>query len=312
MALCPSNSGCRAVIRQANGNQNFQIQENFVLTLKSPSNKTSWVDYVCVVPSNEYTPALLEESPIDLTAEFITRCGRNNFQVDTSASPLDFCRQAVFTLTTEFNSGALPCQCDFEGSLSFECDKFGGQCACKSGVIGRTCSRCQTGYFGFPDCKPCDCPSTALCDANSGLCICPPRVTGARCDQCDPNTYGYDPIIGCEDCTCNAQGVHNGNLQCDSFTGQCQCKHNVVGRMCERCAFGYWVIAIHNFLFNSCIQFLTFKTKAFPYCQLCDCDVRGSAEEICDQETAQCYCKVIINLNLYSSSNLITDLMQFE
>ena len=55
MALCPSNSGCRAVIRQANGNQNFQIQENFVLTLKSPSNKTSWVDYVYVVPSNEYT-----------------------------------------------------------------------------------------------------------------------------------------------------------------------------------------------------------------------------------------------------------------
>lgn len=270
MPLCPSNSGCRSVIRQANGNQNFQIQENFVLTLKSPSNKTSWVDYVYVVPSDEFTPALLEESPIDLTAEFIARCGRNNFQVDTSASPNDFCRQAVFTLTTEFNSGALPCQCDFEGSLSFECDKFGGQCPCKSGVIGRTCSRCQTGYFGFPDCRPCDCPSTALCDPNSGSCICPPRVTGARCDQCDPNTYGYDPIIGCEDCTCNAQGVHQGNMQCDSNTGQCQCKHNVVGRMCERCSFGYW---------------------AFPYCQLCDCDVRGSAEEICDQQTAQCYCK---------------------
>jgi laminin alpha 3/5 len=176
--LCPSNSGCRSVIKQASGNQVFQIQENFVLTLKSPANKTAWVDYVYVVPADEYTPALLEESPIDLTAEFIARCGRNNFQVDRNTP--DFCRQAIFTLTTEFNSGALPCQCDFQGSLSFECDPFGGQCPCKSGVIGRQCTRCQTGYFGFPDCKPCDCPSTALCDPASGSCICPPRVTGTN------------------------------------------------------------------------------------------------------------------------------------
>ena len=31
--------------------------------------------------------------------------------------------------------------------------------------------------------------------------------------------------------------------------------------------------------------------RAFPLCQLCNCDVRGAAEEICDQETSQCYCK---------------------
>ena len=102
--------------------------------------------------------------------------------------------QAVFTLTTEFNSGALPCQCNAEGSMSFECDQFGGQCPCKPGVIGRQCTRCKTGYFGFPDCKPCDCPSAALCDVNTGSFICPPRVTGARCDQCVANIYGYDPV----------------------------------------------------------------------------------------------------------------------
>ena len=77
-------------------------------------------------------------------------------------------------------------------------------------------------------------------------------------------------LSGCEDCNCDPLGVHANNLQCDSSTGQCQCKHNVVGRMCQRCAFGYW---------------------AFPHCQLCDCDVRGSAEEICDQDTAHCFCK---------------------
>ena len=77
-------------------------------------------------------------------------------------------------------------------------------------------------------------------------------------------------IIGCEDCNCSPLGVFSNNLQCDSSTGQCQCKQNVVSRTCERCAFGYW---------------------AFPHCQLCDCDVRGASEEICDQDTVQCFCK---------------------
>lgn len=268
--FCPSNSGCRSVVKQADGNRNFLVSDTFLFNLSVPHNRSIWVDYVYIVPSDEYANSLLEESPIDLTAEFIARCGKNHFQIDALSSEADFCRQSVFALTTEFNSGALPCQCNFEGSYSFECDQFGGQCSCKPGVIGRQCNRCKTGYFGFPNCKPCDCPSTALCDPVTGSCICPPRVTGSRCDQCVSNTYGYDPIIGCEDCSCNALGVHQGNMQCDPYAGQCLCKQNVVGRMCERCSFGYW---------------------AFPQCQLCDCDHRGAAEEICDQDTAQCFCK---------------------
>lgn len=31
---CPSNSGCRSVVKQANGNTQFQLTENFLLTLK--------------------------------------------------------------------------------------------------------------------------------------------------------------------------------------------------------------------------------------------------------------------------------------
>ena len=74
----------------------------------------------------------------------------------------------MFSLTTDYNNGALECQCDSQGSESFECHAFGGQCPCKPHVIGRQCNRCQTGFFGFPDCRPCDCPSTALCDDNTG------------------------------------------------------------------------------------------------------------------------------------------------
>lgn len=97
--------------------------------------------------------------------------GENFFVIQTSANNAfisGFCKDAAFKLTMDYNNGALECECDFYGSESFECEEFGGQCPCRRNVIGRKCNRCKTGFFGFPDCKPCDCPSTALCDPVSG------------------------------------------------------------------------------------------------------------------------------------------------
>lgn len=131
-----------------------------------------------------------------------------------------FCRDSVFSITAGHNSGALSCQCDYGGSLSFECEKFGGQCKCKDHIIGRRCEVCKTGYYGFPNCKPCNCPSSAYCEPSTGQCICPTHVTGEKCDQCEPLTYGYDQIIGCQECNCHPLGV-NGSAQCDLFTGEC-------------------------------------------------------------------------------------------
>lgn len=92
--FCPSNSGCRAVVEQADGNRNFMILENFVLTLTAPANRSVWVDYVYVVPSQEFTAALMQESPIDMTSIFLARCGKNNLVIDAD-SPA-FCRQVCF------------------------------------------------------------------------------------------------------------------------------------------------------------------------------------------------------------------------
>lgn len=131
-----------------------------------------------------------------------------------------FCRDSVFSITAAHNSGALTCQCDYAGSLSFECEKFGGQCKCKDHIIGRRCEACKTGYYGFPNCKPCNCPSTAYCEPSSGQCICPTHVTGEKCDQCEPLTFGYDPIIGCQECKCHPLGV-DGSSQCDLLSGEC-------------------------------------------------------------------------------------------
>nr|CAD7256718.1 unnamed protein product [Timema shepardi] len=287
---CPSNSGCRSIVKQQDGNTPFYLTENFVFTLKEPNRRGVWVDYLLVIPAEQFTDRILREEPIDHTGKFINQCGKNHFYVDNTTDT--FCKETVFSLTSDYNNGALPCQCDFDGSLSFECEPFGGQCPCKPNIIGRRCEICKTGYFGFPNCKPCDCPSTALCETYTGECICPPRVTGERCNQCIAYTYGFDPIIGCEECNCEPLGVARGNLQCDLFNGSCQCKANVVGRTCDRCRAGNW---------------------GFPYCQHCDCDRRGTTDNICDQlanalavlsstaedgeieYTAECYCKNNVN-----------------
>lgn len=265
---CPSNSGCRSIVTQADGGERFQLVENVVLSFRAGSNTGIWLDYILIIPAEQYNPKVLKKIQFDQTKEFIKRCGNNHFHLNVTEK--GFCRDSVFSLTTDYNNGALDCHCVAEGSRSFKCAQFGGQCPCKDNIIGRRCEICKTGFYGYPNCKPCNCPSTAYCQPETGECKCPPRVIGELCDQCEPGTYGFHPIIGCEECSCSHLGVLNGDLQCDLLNGSCKCKENVVGRKCEKCKAGY---------------------SQFPYCEKCDCDTRGTTEEICDQYTAECHCK---------------------
>lgn len=69
----------------------------------------------------------------------------------TSSS--QFCRDAATSLSLFYNNGARPCGCHEVGAMSPTCEPFGGQCPCRAHVIGRDCSRCATGYWGFPNCR---------------------------------------------------------------------------------------------------------------------------------------------------------------
>lgn len=64
-----------------------------------------------------------------------------------------FCKDSVRSLVAFYNNGALPCNCHSAGAVSPTCSPVGGQCICRPNVIGRRCSQCQTGYYGFPFCK---------------------------------------------------------------------------------------------------------------------------------------------------------------
>ncbi|XP_047345121.1 laminin subunit alpha isoform X1 [Vespa velutina] len=265
---CPSNSGCRSIVQQVDGNTRFQLIENFVITFKESSGNGIWLDYILVVPADQYNSKILTKIQFDQTKEFLKKCGNNHFYVNVTEE--GFCKDSIFSLTANYNNHALPCNCDIYGTTSFECEKFGGQCPCKPNIIGRRCEICKTGYYGFPNCRTCACPSSVLCRPGTGECICPTRVTGERCHLCEPGTYGFDPIVGCEECNCSFLGVVDGNMQCDLFNGNCSCKENVVGRQCDKCIPGY---------------------SQFPHCEKCDCDVRGTTLDICDQYTAECFCK---------------------
>ncbi|XP_055387187.1 laminin subunit alpha [Condylostylus longicornis] len=270
---CPSSSGCRGIIRPEStvvtgDNTWFDIDDEFTLTLTNNKNKGVWLDYIIVVPIGRYTDDLLVEEPFDQTKEFISKCGQDHYYIPLNAS--EFCRKAVFSLTADYNHGALPCNCNYDGSTSFECDPYGGQCQCRPNIIGRHCDACRTGFYGFPDCKPCDCPITALCEKSTGECICPTHVTGEKCDQCKPYTYGFHQIIGCEECNCHPLGVLHGNMQCDLFNGSCQCRPNIEGRACDQCSNGYY---------------------GFPNCHRCNCNHDGTELEICDKDHGECYCK---------------------
>ncbi|XP_013886048.1 laminin subunit alpha-5 [Austrofundulus limnaeus] len=267
-SFCPHAYGCRNVLVSENQIILDVTQHSLFLTVQIPADKTLWLDYVLVVPETSYSSSYLNEEPLDKSYDFISSCGQNSFYINPStASP--FCLSSAISLSAFFNNGALPCACHEVGAESDTCEQFGGQCKCRPNVIGRDCSMCATGFWGFPNCRPCNC-GPRLCEPVTGDCICPPRTLRPECTQCEPQTFGCHPLVGCEVCNCSHPGVVSSDVSCDTFSGQCSCKNNVVGRRCDHCAPGFY---------------------GYPNCRPCDCNEAGTEEGVCDSFTGQCLCK---------------------
>uniref|UniRef100_A0A8C8SFE1 Laminin subunit alpha 3 n=1 Tax=Pelusios castaneus TaxID=367368 RepID=A0A8C8SFE1_9SAUR len=181
-----------------------------------------------------------------------------------------FCKDSVRSLVAFYNNGALPCYCHKAGATSPACNPLGGQCSCKPNVIGRRCSRCQTGYYGFPFCKLCNC-GRRLCDDITGQCICPPQTVKPKCEVCERQFFNYHPLVGCEGCNCSSRGVVNvANPECEKNNGQCKCRPGIIGRQCDRCDLGSY---------------------NFPDCIPCKCNRDGTVPDVCDPQTGVCLCK---------------------
>ncbi|CAM9844248.1 unnamed protein product [Bubo scandiacus] len=105
--------------------------------------------------------------------------------------------------------GCRPCGCHPPGSRSPHCNQFTGQCPCREGFTGQTCSVvqelvCPDRHYGDirVGCTECDCNFQGTedvgCDKTTGQCLCRPGVTGLRCDQCQRGHCSTYP--GCELC----------------------------------------------------------------------------------------------------------------
>nr|XP_034978544.1 laminin subunit beta-3 isoform X1 [Zootoca vivipara]XP_034978545.1 laminin subunit beta-3 isoform X1 [Zootoca vivipara]XP_034978546.1 laminin subunit beta-3 isoform X1 [Zootoca vivipara] len=108
--------------------------------------------------------------------------------------------------------GCQACNCDPQHSRSPQCNQFTGQCPCREGYGGLTCSAsevrvCPDQSYGDvrTGCRACDCNFQGTeemgCDKLTGRCLCRPGFTGGRCDQCQRGYCGnYDHCEACNPC----------------------------------------------------------------------------------------------------------------
>ncbi|XP_037538133.1 laminin subunit alpha-3 [Nematolebias whitei] len=269
-SFCPAVSGCKEVVI-ADGRIALDLDTNSLqlptISISVPPGKTLILDHIMLLPDSSYTPELLKEKPLDKSAAFLQRCSAEGFSTQTSSQ---FCRESVRSLVAAYNNGSLPCGCDKSGSTGTVCDPNGGQCPCRQHVIGRQCTKCATGFYGFPYCRRCEC-GRRLCDEVTGRCICPPQTVKPTCEVCQEQTFSYHPLLGCENCGCSPSGINpDAGLQCDRTTGQCSCKPLIEGRQCDRCAPGYY---------------------RYPNCVPCVCNKGGVTSDVCHPDTGKCLCK---------------------
>ncbi|XP_064422528.1 laminin subunit beta-1 [Latimeria chalumnae] len=163
----------------------------------------------------------------------------DSFKMATMPTLAEMCIKLICSVSAIIHDGALPCECDPQGSTSAVCEKIGGQCKCKPNVIGRHCDQCAPGTYGFgpSGCYPCNCHShgsvSDICDPSSGQCRCQHGAIGRQCDQCLPGQWGFP---NCRPCQCNSHSE-----VCNSKTGTCMdCRDYTTGRHCERCLDGYF------------------------------------------------------------------------
>ncbi|XP_049683277.1 laminin subunit alpha-3 [Accipiter gentilis] len=268
-SFCPHTSGCRDQVIAENRIELDISEPEVSVTVTIPDGRMLVLENVLVVPADTYSYKILDKKTVDKSFDFISQCGRNSFYIDPEGSSA-FCKDSVRSLVAFYNNGALPCNCHSAGATSPTCSPLGGQCICRPNVIGRQCSRCRSGYYGFPFCKLCNC-GQHLCDDMTGKCICPPRTVKPKCEVCQKHYFSYHPLAGCESCNCSERGVVNvASPECEKTNGQCKCKPGVKGRRCDQCAPG---------------------TYGFPNCMPCNCSRAGTEPDVCDPQTGICLCK---------------------
>nr|XP_039257196.1 laminin subunit alpha-1-like isoform X3 [Styela clava] len=151
------------------------------------------------------------------------------------------------------NDGCKECDCP---QTNQHCDPVTGACVCPPHTTGPGCTLCTPNAYGWhtnKGCKECNChgvgSKSSQCDEFTGECDCKDEYTGKQCNACSDGFYDFP---NCLPCVCNLPGTVSSSCQNNtgictcSNAGQCQCKKNVVGVKCNRCAEGTFSLLRDN------------------------------------------------------------------
>eukprot|EP00043_Microstomoeca_roanoka_P015853 m.159144 g.159144 ORF g.159144 m.159144 type:complete len:1451 (-) comp16346_c0_seq3:51-4403(-) len=125
----------------------------------------------------------------------------------------DECAPGSFGFGTDDMEGCKDCACNAVGSNHTTCDRRTGQCPCKIGVTGKTCTDCLPGFYPgnvLGECLPCH-PECGV----SG-CIAEGSVLGFACRSCR-----HVMINGICEPSC-PEGYWNDNSVCKPCDQQCR------------------------------------------------------------------------------------------
>uniref|UniRef100_A0A7N8XTZ2 Laminin, beta 1b n=1 Tax=Mastacembelus armatus TaxID=205130 RepID=A0A7N8XTZ2_9TELE len=229
----------------------------------------------------------------------------------------EHCSPATFLFSP---SGCRPCECDPRGSVSAFCHEVTGQCECFPGISGRQCSHCMSGYWGFPQCRPCHCNGHSdHCHPQTGECQgCRDFTTGHHCDRCLDGYHGdaeLDSGSHCRPCMC-PDGPRSGRqfadscyhlantnqLVCVCSPGYKECMCYSVGTVPQACSSPDDCQCDQrtgqcpcqpNVIGQNCERCTadTWNISSGTGCQRCDCDPVHSFGSSCNEVTGQCMCK---------------------
>ncbi|KAJ8385914.1 hypothetical protein AAFF_G00178760 [Aldrovandia affinis] len=179
------------------------------------------------------------------------QAGQCRCQPGVTGQKCDRCAAAHFNFQ---EGGCTPCQCSHVGN---NCDSSTGQCICPPHTVGERCDKCAPNYWGHDittGCKPCDCnvvgSLTLQCNPNTGCCFCREQFTGEKCNECKVGFRDFPQCLAC-DCflagtTSQACDFDRGVCSCADRTGECTCKTNVEGPLCDRCRPGTFGLSAGN------------------------------------------------------------------
>jgi len=192
-------------------------------------------------------------------------------------------------------------------------DGASATCLCEHNTMGPTCDECLPTFNNAAwaggtlsdanACSECNCNSHLRTEGGSchfdtskghGVCNdCIDNTMGDFCESCLPSFKRNQPSNitssdTCISCNCDAAGGADGiHTECvqeqDGYThGQCQCKSNVQGLLCDECRIGFHSLTANNP--QGCVE--------------CTCSAAGSViregetvPDACIATDGQCECK---------------------